>query len=116
MDSFYFQVMLNGLMLGLIYVLIASGFSLIFGIMNVVNFAHGEIYMLGSFLLYFLFDQYHVNFFLAMLLSILALGCLGVVLERIFFRKYRDSLFITFLNRFIQSSTPRRPDKTGFTF
>lgn len=47
--AFFIQVFINGLMLGMTYVLIASGFSLIYGIMRLLNFAHGEFYMLRSF-------------------------------------------------------------------
>ena len=48
-DIFFVQQLVNGLAVGLIYALVAIGFTLIFGVLNVVNFAHGEIYMLGAY-------------------------------------------------------------------
>jgi branched-chain amino acid transport system permease protein len=48
-DAFFFQQLVNGLSIGLVYALMAIGFTLIFGVLNVVNFAHGEVYMLGAY-------------------------------------------------------------------
>jgi branched-chain amino acid transport system permease protein len=52
--SFYIQLLLNGIVIGVIYALIAMGLSLIFGVLEIVNFAHGEFYMFGAMLAYFL--------------------------------------------------------------
>ncbi len=52
--SFYLQLLLNGVVIGVIYALVAMGLSLIFGVLEIVNFAHGEFYMLGAMLAYFL--------------------------------------------------------------
>ena len=52
--SFYLQLLLNGIVIGVIYALVAMGLSLIFGVLEIVNFAHGEFYMLGAMLAYFL--------------------------------------------------------------
>jgi len=52
--SFFVQLLLNGIVIGVIYALIAMGLSLIFGVLEIVNFAHGEFYMLGAMLAYFL--------------------------------------------------------------
>jgi len=79
------QTLLNGLMLASIYILIASGFTLIYGIMHIVNFAHGEIYMLGSFAIYYFSTQYGLNYFLALVLAMLLIGVLGIILERALF-------------------------------
>jgi branched-chain amino acid transport system permease protein len=88
--SFFIQVFVNGLMLGLTYVLIASGFSLIYGIMRLLNFAHGEFYMLGAFATYLLCEHLGVNYFAALILSMLIIAALGVVVYRFFFRPFRD--------------------------
>ena len=48
------QMIVNGLMLGMSYALIALGLTLIFGIMNIINFAHGQMVMIGSFIVYYL--------------------------------------------------------------
>ncbi|HXZ34398.1 MAG TPA: branched-chain amino acid ABC transporter permease [Thermodesulfobacteriota bacterium] len=88
--SFFIQVLVNGLMLGLTYVLIASGFSLIYGIMRLLNFAHGEFYMLGAFATYLLCEHLGVHYFTAMALSMVIIGVLGVLVYHFFFRPFRD--------------------------
>jgi branched-chain amino acid transport system permease protein len=88
--SFFIQVLVNGLMLGLTYVLIASGFSLIYGIMRLLNFAHGEFYMLGAFATYLLCEHLGVHYFTALALSMVIIGFLGVLVYHFFFRPFRD--------------------------
>lgn len=77
--------LLNGLTLGVMYVLIASGLSLIFGLMDIINFAHGTLYMLGA---YFGLMLYKLtgNFWLALVAAPLIVGSLGMLLERLTFR------------------------------
>lgn len=88
--TFFVQVFVNGLMLGLTYVLIASGFSLIYGIMRLLNFAHGEFYMLGAFATYLLCERLGVNYFAAMVLSTIIIAVLGILVYRFFYRPFRD--------------------------
>ena len=77
--------LLNGLTLGVMYVLIASGLSLIFGLMDIINFAHGTLYMLGA---YFGLMLYKLtgSFWLALAVAPLLVGALGMLLERLTFR------------------------------
>lgn len=77
----------NGLVTGSFYALVALGLSIIFGMMRVVNFAHGAFYMLGAFGAYVLFDQWGIGFWWAVLLAPLAIGVLGMALERLLFRR-----------------------------
>jgi len=84
------QSILNGLAAGWIYVLVALGLTLVFGIMRIVQFAHGEIYMLGAYCSYFLIKLYGFSFLEALFLTTIAIGLLGIVLERFFFRPFRD--------------------------
>ena len=60
--SFYIQLLLNGIVIGVIYALVAMGLSLIFGVLEIVNFAHGEFYMLGAMLAYFLTMKARLGF------------------------------------------------------
>ena len=83
------QSILNGLAAGWIYILVALGLTLVFGIMNIVQFAHGEIYMLGAYCSYFLIKFYGFSFWVALPLSAFLVGLLGIVLERFFFRPFR---------------------------
>ena len=84
------QSILNGLAAGWIYVLVALGLTLVFGIMRIVQFAHGEIYMLGAYCSYFLIKSFGFSFLEALFLTTIAIGLLGIVLERFFFRPFRD--------------------------
>lgn len=88
-DIFFVQQLINGFSIGLVYALVAIGFTLIFGVLNVVNFAHGEIYMIGAYAgllaIVFLAPPW-----LALLLLVLAAGIAsGIALERLAFKPFR---------------------------
>jgi branched-chain amino acid transport system permease protein len=85
------QSILNGLAAGWVYVLVAVGLTLVFGIMNIVQFAHGEIYMLGAYFSYFLIKSCGFSFWEALPLTAIVIGLLGIVLEKFFFRPFRGS-------------------------
>ena len=87
------QVVVNGLTLGGIYVLIALGFTLLFGIMRVVNFAHGEFAMLGGFALYYLYGKYQLPWLLAVPLSAAIVTFGALVLEFAVFRWFYQKMF-----------------------
>jgi len=76
----FLQHLLNGIFYGLIYALISTGLSLIFGVMEVVNFAHGEFYMLGAFIMYFIFS-FTGNFLFAVLGSMAFMALFGVLVN-----------------------------------
>src|SRR5260370_10757176 len=77
------QHVVNGLILGGGYALMGIGLTLIFGIMRVVNFAHGEVFILGAFFLYTLFSLWGVDFFAASLLAVAGVALVGTVAERL---------------------------------
>jgi branched-chain amino acid transport system permease protein len=83
MTSVFAQQIWNGLVTGMAYVLFAMGLNLAFGIMGVINMAHGEVYMLGAMLLWTATAVLKLNFFFAMLLSVAAVGVFGVVFNRV---------------------------------
>jgi len=80
------QVAFWGLYAGCIYILLATGLNLIFGVMKVVNFAHGEFLMLGTYITFFFFVISGFNPYLLLFLSIPILISVGVVVERLCFR------------------------------
>lgn len=80
------QVLLNGLVLGTVYALIALGLTMVFSIMRVVNFAHGQMYMLGAFVVYYLYGQYQLPFWIALPTAALLLAVVGVAFNRFFFQ------------------------------
>ncbi|MFD0903676.1 branched-chain amino acid ABC transporter permease [Actinomadura sediminis] len=81
------QQAFNGLVGGAFYALLALGLAVIFGMLKVVNFAHGAFYMLGAFGSYVLLDSFGVNFWIALPLVPLVLGVAGVAVERLFIRR-----------------------------
>lgn len=83
------QALANGLMLSAIYVLIAIGFTLVFSIMRIVNFAHGEFYMVGGFVLLFIYTQWEIPFGLALLITAAIVVIAGAAIERLIFRRFR---------------------------
>jgi branched-chain amino acid transport system permease protein len=89
--AIFAQVIANGILTGGLYALIAVGLTLIFGVMRVINFMHGETLMLGSYLTYFLFTLYGLDPFLSLPLAIFALFTLGVVIQRFFINPVIDA-------------------------
>ena len=81
------QILVNGLLAGLIYVIMALGFTLIFGIMRIVNFAHGEFYMLGAVVVLELFGQMGWPFFAAVAAGGVVSALFGLLVERLLFRR-----------------------------
>ena len=84
------QVIINGVTLGTNYILMALGFTLIFGVLRIVNFAHGEFYMLGAFLVLTAIVRFEVNYLLAAIIAVMAIGLLGYLTEEVIFRRFRD--------------------------
>ncbi len=81
------QLVVNGLYSGCQYALIALGLTLIFGLMNVLNFAHGQMYVLGGFVTYYVYGVLGLPFALAMLATALTLAVVGALFDRLFFRR-----------------------------
>lgn len=84
--------MLNGLSYGLILFLLAAGISLIYGVMGILNLAHGALYMVGAYVGWSIAVQNGLNFWLAVLMGGLVAGLLGLVMERVFFRRLYKQL------------------------
>ncbi len=80
------QGILNGLSSAGIYILVALGLTLVLSIVNIVQMAHGEFYMIGSYCMYYLMTRLGLNFFLALVASTVFVGGLGIVVERLGFR------------------------------
>ena len=74
------QQLINGLVIGMIYSLIALGYSMVFGILGFINYAHGEIFMLGSFIGWMLLRFAGLNFVVAMVGAMLITALLGCLL------------------------------------
>jgi branched-chain amino acid transport system permease protein len=93
------QAMVNGLSLAMVYVLIALGLTLIFSIFNIINFAHGEFYMLGAYAAFYTVTLAGLGYFPSILVAFLFVGIAGLIAERLIFRHLRGET----LNAFIVS-------------
>ncbi|HPZ43199.1 MAG TPA: branched-chain amino acid ABC transporter permease [Bacillota bacterium] len=91
------QQIVNGLSLGAIYALIALGYTMVYGIIKLINFAHGDIMMVGAFVGYFSLTLLGTNIFVAMVTAMLTCAVLGVLIEKIAYRPLRNSTRIAAL-------------------
>jgi branched-chain amino acid transport system permease protein len=84
------QAFLGQLLLGLVngafYAMLSLGLAVIFGLLGIVNFAHGALYMLGAFAAWIMLDKLGINYWFALVLAPLTVGALGVVIERLFLK------------------------------
>ncbi len=86
------QSTIIGLSIGSIYILMALGLTLMFGMMHIINFAHGAIYMLGAFAIYYIFSQWGAPYFAAFVLAMLLLGTFGYLVERSIYRPIKGGI------------------------
>jgi branched-chain amino acid transport system permease protein len=87
------QSLVNGVSLGALYVLMASGFTMAFGVMKVVNFAHGEFYMLGALLSYVLMTDMGIHYVFVLIIAPLIVAAVGFVVEKTLFQPILRNLF-----------------------
>src|ERR1041384_338375 len=95
------QVIISGLLAGTLYAMVALGLALIFGVMRIINVAHGPLLMLGAYTTYFLYQGLHLNPYLTVPISMAVLFALGLLLERTLVFRVIDapelsSLLLTF--------------------
>jgi len=93
----FFQAVVSGLLLGGVYGLVASGLSLVFGVLRIINFAHGEFYMLGALATYFAGKLLGMNYLLATVVATIGVAALGIVANRLFFWPLRRQHEFTIL-------------------
>ena len=85
------QQIINGLSLGSIYALLALGYTMVYGIIKLINFAHGDIYMLGAFWGYYAINYLHFSFVPALLSAMVMAALSGVLIEYLAYRPLRNS-------------------------
>lgn len=93
----FIQQIVNGLALGSIYALIALGYTMVYGIIRLINFAHGDIYMIGAFVGYFALTLFKLPFWLSLILAMLIPAIVGMLVERVAYKPLRKSPSITVL-------------------
>jgi branched-chain amino acid transport system permease protein len=91
------QQLINGISLGSIYALIALGYTMVYGIIKLINFAHGDVFMVGSFIGFYAITAFGLGFIPALLLSMVACAAFGVLIERIAYKRLRNATRIAAL-------------------
>jgi branched-chain amino acid transport system permease protein len=86
------QSAIIGVSIGSIYILMALGLTLMFGMMHIINFAHGAVYMLGAFVIYYVFFQAGAPYFVAFVLAMILLGLFGYLIERTIYRPIKGGI------------------------
>ncbi|AGK52485.1 branched-chain amino acid ABC transporter permease [Bacillus sp. 1NLA3E] len=92
-----FQQLVNGISLGSIYALIALGYTMVYGIVKLINFAHGDVFMVGAFIGFYSITILHLSFFPALLLTMAACAIFGVLIEKIAYKPLRNATRIAAL-------------------
>jgi branched-chain amino acid transport system permease protein len=85
------QQIFNGLTIGSVYSLVALGLTLVYGILHIPNFAHGALYMVGGYVTLMFMESFGFHYWIAIFFSIIVIGLLGVVMERLVFNPLRHS-------------------------
>ena len=85
--SFIIDLLIIGISVGMVYALVAIGISLIYSGLDIVHFAHGEIYMIGAFIGLTLYKTLGLNFLIAFALAVVLTGLVGIMIERLFYRR-----------------------------
>ncbi len=91
------QQLVNGVSLGSIYALIALGYTMVYGIVKLINFAHGDVFMVGAFIGFYSLTQFHLGFFPSLLIAMAACAVFGVLIERIAYKPLRNATRIAAL-------------------
>lgn len=122
MDFFeqFIQQLINGISLGSIYALIALGYTMVYGIIKLINFAHGDIYMVGAYIGFFAVTVAKISIVPALIISMVVTGLLGVLVEKIAYKPLRKaprisllitaigvSFFLEYTSMYFVSPTPR---------
>lgn len=89
------QQLVNGLALGSVYALIAIGYTMVYGIIKLINFAHGDIYMVGAFFGYLVVSNLGLSFLPSLLIAMIGCALLGVIIEKVAYKPLRNSSKIT---------------------
>lgn len=93
----FMQQLINGLSLGSIYALLALGYTMIYGIIKIIHFAHGDVYMLGAFFGYYTINVWHFNLIMALFGSMIFCALVGMLIEFVAYRPLRHSSRIAVL-------------------
>ena len=93
----FLSYLISGLSLGSVYAIIALGYTMVYGIAKMLNFAHGDIIMIGAYVAFFALSYFHLPFPVVVLVSIAVCTVLGVVIERLAYKPLRQASSLSVL-------------------
>ena len=93
----FLSYLINGLGLGSVYAIIAVGYTMVYGIAKMLNFAHGDIIMIGAYVAFFALSRFQLPLFVSVILSIVVCTILGVVIERLAYKPLRQASSLSVL-------------------
>ena len=85
----FLQQVINGLQIGFVYALIALGYTMVYGIVRLINFPHGDVFMVGAFIGLYAIERFHLPLAAVFLLAVLGCSLLGIAMERVAYRPLR---------------------------
>jgi branched-chain amino acid transport system permease protein len=91
------QQFINGIQLGAVYALIALGYTMVYGVLRMINFAHGDVFMLGAFISYYAINKFSLPFPVVILVSALITAIIAILIEKIAYRPLRNAPKISLL-------------------
>jgi len=89
--SYFLQQVINGLQLGFVYALIALGYTMVYGIVRLINFAHGDVFMIGTYLGFFALASWHLPLPAAIIIAMLGCAVLGITIEKLAYKPLRNA-------------------------
>lgn len=89
--SYFLQQLINGLQLGFVYALIALGYTMVYGIVRLINFAHGDVFMVGAYLGFYAIGRMHLPFPAALVVAMAGCALLGMLIERVAYKPLRQA-------------------------
>jgi branched-chain amino acid transport system permease protein len=89
--TYFLQQLINGLQLGFVYALIALGYTMVYGIVRLINFAHGDVFMIGAYIGFFAIGSFHLPFPLSLAFAMAGCAVLGMVIERVAYKPLRSA-------------------------
>ena len=89
--EYFFQQVINGLQLGFVYALIALGYTMVYGIVRLINFAHGDVFMVGAFIGLYAIERYHMPLAAVFVAAIVGCTILAVLIEQLAYRPLRHA-------------------------
>jgi branched-chain amino acid transport system permease protein len=89
--SYFLQQVINGLQLGSVYALIALGYTLVYGIIRLINFAHGDVFMIGAYLGFYAITRFALPFPIALIIAMLGCAVIGIIIEKLAYKPLRNA-------------------------